>query len=209
MEPAAEHWANVWTSKHFDEVSWFQAESSVCSELVRRLSVPSDRIALVGVGASRLVDDLIAHGYTSIDAVDVSQGALDQLRHRLGEKAGGVRLVAADVCHVSFDGPVDVWHDRATLHFLTEPSDQAAYVVRSAKAVRSDGHLILATFSINGPEQCSGLNVVRHTPASLTALFGAAFELIDSFEDTHMTPWASEQEFLYAVFRRRNETMQS
>ncbi len=202
MQTPADHWANVWSSKHFDEVSWFQADSSTCSELVRGVSGPSDRVALVGVGASRLVDDLLAHGYNSIDAVDLSQDALDQLRIRLGERASGIRFVAADVRAVSFDSPIDVWHDRATLHFLTEPADQAAYAARAIEAVRAEGHVILATFSPNGPEQCSGLNVVRHSPSSLVDLFGHGFELIDSFEETHLTPWAFEQAFLYAVFRR-------
>jgi ubiquinone/menaquinone biosynthesis C-methylase UbiE len=206
METSADQWAHVWSSKHFDEVSWFQADSSTCRQLVQRVSGPSERIALVGVGASRLVDELISQGYSSITAIDLSQAALDQLRERLGDRTHGIRFVVADVRELSFDVPVDVWHDRATFHFLTDSSDQVAYAVRAAAAVRTDGHLILATFSPNGPAQCSGLDVIRHTAESLINVFGPAFEIVDSFEETHLTPWASEQAFLYALFRRTSES---
>jgi SAM-dependent methyltransferase len=187
---------------------------------VRRVSVPTDRVALLGVGASSLVLDLVASGYCSIDAVDLSRDALNQLKLRLdqglenidgvgktesvnGVQRGGVRFVASDVRNVHFDSLVDLWHDRATLHFLNDPLDQAQYASRAAESVRSGGHLIVATFGANGPEQCSGLPVTRHTSDSLQALFGDSFDLLDCFDVDHTTPWGSIQAFTYAVFQRK------
>ncbi len=179
-----------------------------------RVSVPSDRVALIGVGASSLVVDLVGRGYSSIDAVELSGAALDQLRVRLGESASVVRFVEADVRHVHFDelavvdglaeidSLVDVWHDRATLHFLNDNDDQVLYAQRAAASVRIGGRLIIATFSLNGPEQCSGLPVTRHSCDSLRSLFAESFEMLESFEDVHVTPWGSNQAFTYAVFQR-------
>jgi SAM-dependent methyltransferase len=170
--------------------------------LVHRVSVPSDRVAVIGSGASSLLPVLVGQGYVSIDAVDVSGAALEQLSERLGDVGSTVRFVEADARLVRFDTPIDVWHDRATFHFLTDPDDQAAYVSRAADAVRAGGHVVLATFAPDGPEQCSGLPVQRHDLASLVEVFGPVFVLVDSFGGSHVTPWGSTQAFLYCLFRR-------
>ena len=167
------------------------------------MSVPSSRVAIIGAGASSLVLDLVEHGYRSIEAVDLSRAALDQLGERLGDTAGVVRLVCADALDLVFDGQVDVWHDRATFHFLTDPDDQAEYANRATAAVRPGGHLIIATFAANGPEQCSGLPVARHSAAALSLRLAEGFDLIEAFGHDHVTPWGDVQPFTYAIFRRR------
>jgi SAM-dependent methyltransferase len=170
---------------------------------VRRVSVPSSKVALIGAGASALVLDLVQRGYRSIEAVDVSSAALHQLRERLGHAERAVHFVRADVLDVVFDGQVDVWHDRATFHFLVDPDDQARYASRATAAVRPGGHLIIATFAANGPEQCSGLPVARHSAAALGVRFAEGFDQIEAFGHDHVTPWGAVQPFTYAIFRRR------
>ena len=170
---------------------------------MRRVSVPSSRVALIGAGASALVLDLVQHGYRAIEAVDLSRGALDQLGERLGDAAGVVRLVGTDVLDLVFDGQIDVWHDRATFHFLIDPDDQAKYANRATAAVRPGGHLIIATFAADGPEHCSGLPVARHSTAALGVRFAEGFDQIEAFGHDHVTPWGDVQPFTYAIFRRR------
>jgi hypothetical protein len=60
---------------------------------------------------------------------------------------------------------------------------------------------VVATFGPGGPEQCSGLEVVRYEPDSLHAEFGAAFRKIASTTEHHVTPWGTEQEFVYCYCR--------
>lgn len=165
--------------------------------------MPTSRVALIGVGASALVLDLVHHGYQSLDAVDLAEAALDQLARLLGDDVDKVRRVCADAREVGFDGPLDVWHDRATFHFLTAAVDQAAYVARVHQTVRPGGHVVLATFSERGPAECSGLPVARHTVGALCELFGEAFSLIDTFERDHTTPWGAPQAFTHVLLARR------
>lgn len=160
----------------------------------------------MGAGASALVIELARSGYSSVDAVDVSSAGLEQLARLLGSDADKVRRVCADVREVRFDGPIDVWHDRATFHFLRSADDQAAYVQRVSEAVAPGGHVVLATFSESGPEQCSGLPVARHSVGALCEIFGELFELIDSFESCHTTPWGAGQSFTHVLFRRGQTT---
>ena len=162
----------------------------------------TSRVAVVGAGASALVLDLVRRGYQSLDAVDLAEAALDQLAGLLGDDARKVRCVCADVREVGFDGLIDVWHDRATFHFLTSPIDQAAYVRRASAAVRPGGHIVLATFSERGPAQCSGLPVARHSVATLSDRFAGSFELMSTFERDHTTPWGTPQSFTHALLRR-------
>lgn len=150
--------------------------------------------------------ELVADGYRSIDTIDISQGALDTLQDRLRERFGdgaaaGVRWVRADVREVSFDHPVDVWHDRATFHFLTDPADQTAYAQRAAAAVQPGGWLVMATFAPDGPQQCSGLFVARHSAESLANVL-TEFELTETFEQDHVTPWGTPQRFTHALLHR-------
>lgn len=157
---------------------------------------------MVGVGVSTLVADLLARGYRRLEAVDVSSPALSQLRAGLGRDATKVRLRHEDARSVTFDEPVDVWHDRAVFHFLVEPDDRAAYAQNAARAVPSGGHLVMATFGPTGPERCSGLPVARYDAASLADEFAPAFGLVATAAHEHITPWGSRQPFTYAVLRR-------
>ena len=170
---------------------------------MRRVSVPTDRIAVVGAGASALVLDLAAGGYRTIEAVDISAAALRLLCARLGSLAASVHCLCTDVRRVAFATQVDVWHDRATFHFLTDPADQRLYAGCAAASVAPGGYLVMATFSDRGPEQCSGLPVTRHSVASLVEVFAPEFDLVESFELDHTTPWGAPQSFLHAVFHRR------
>lgn len=168
-------------------------------------AVASDKdsgVVDVGGGASRLVDCLIAAGYTDLTVVDVSDAALDRARSRLGDLADRVIWRVADVRELRLGREVDVWHDRAVFHFLTAESDRAAYLEAVRTALRVGGHVVIATFAPSGPEQCSGLQVSRYSVEMLEDFFGPDFALVRSVEREHSIPWGGSQQFLYAVFRR-------
>ena len=100
------------------------------------------------------------------------------------------------------DGSVDVWHDRAVFHFLTEADDRARYVDQMNRALVVGGHAIIATFADDGPVRCSGLPVVHYTPDQLRLVLGASYGLESSLREQHVTPAGATQSFVYTVFRR-------
>jgi hypothetical protein len=63
--------------------------------------------------------------------------------------------------------------------------------------------VVMATFALDGPDKCSGLPVQRYSSATLAARLGPAFRLTHEAEETHETPWESEQRFIYATFQRQ------
>ena len=169
---------------------------------MRRVSVPDSRVAVAGAGVSALVRELVEYGYSHVDAIDLSQAALDQLRDCLGDRSRNVSFVCADVREVRLDGPADVWHDRATFHFLTEAADRRAYADRLCDSVSAGGHAVIATFSESGPEHCSGLPVARYSAESLHAEFADCFDLIESWTLDHLTPWGAAQSFTHVLLQR-------
>jgi hypothetical protein len=72
-------------------------------------------------------------------------------------------MLRTDVTDDWLADSMDIWHDRAVFHFLTDQADREAYLNRVARTVKPGGHVIIATFAADGPERCSGLPVVRYS----------------------------------------------
>jgi SAM-dependent methyltransferase len=197
------HWEGVYTSKGEQEVSWYQDNPAPSLELIALAGASSQTsIVDIGGGASRLVDHLLARGFQRLTVLDLSAAALDAAKARLGKKAQEVRWEVADFTRWNPPGRYDIWHDRAAFHFLTDEADQSAYAARVKQAVNSGGHVIIGTFAPDGPERCSGLPIVRHDAASLSAILGPDFKLIDERRHDHVTPWGAMQRFQFGTFRR-------
>jgi SAM-dependent methyltransferase len=156
----------------------------------------------VGGGASTLVDALLDRGFERLTVVDLAESSLNAARARLGRRAYHVRWLKEDARGLHLPRPVDLWHDRAVFHFLTEPADQEAYLSSLRKAVRPEGYVIIATFAPEGPQECSGLPVERYDAEKLSHRLGPDFRLLQSMKIPHTTPWGSTQEFTYCLFRR-------
>jgi len=192
------HWESVYDTREPTEVSWYQAAAARSLELVRATGEPRTAAILdVGGGASTLVDDLLASGYSDVTVLDLAANALDRARARLGESATRVEWVEADVTHFRPQREYAIWHDRAVFHFLTGEEERVRYLEVLREALRPRGHFILATFGPQGPRRCSGLDVRRYAVEDLTTLLGPGFELRRHLLEDHRTPAGVSQQFLY------------
>jgi SAM-dependent methyltransferase len=205
-EAKADHWQSVYRAKSATDVSWFRPHLEVSLELMKQAGLnPSSRVVDIGAGASTLVDDLIGLGVRTITALDLSAESLDVAKKRLGVRAANVCWRVGDVSHFDFEpDSVDIWHDRAALHFLIDPADASAYVANATHAITPGGYAVIGCFASDGPEKCSGLTVVRREADDIAKLFGEAFTLVDSRREPHVTPWGSTQSFAYALLRKRS-----
>lgn len=163
--------------------------------------LPRGAVIDVGGGASPLAGRLLNLGY-SVAVLDIAPAAMERAQHALRERASLVRWLVADVTAIKSVGRFDLWHDRATFHFLTDPAHRKRYLNLLRRAVPVGGHAIIATFAKTGPTKCSGLDVVRYDAESLARELGRGFTLLKSVPETHLTPWGTQQDFQYAVFRR-------
>jgi trans-aconitate methyltransferase len=197
------HWESVYQTRGEREVSWFEESPAISLDLIHATGVSSEASIIdIGGGASRLVDALLDEGFRAITVLDLSEHALAATQARLGARSAKVKWIAADVTAWQPFEIYDVWHDRATLHFLTDEMDRATYVTRLAQAVHPGGHVIIGTFALDGPDQCSGLPVIRYDAGSLAALLGPSFDLVERRSHAHQTPTGTIQRFQFSRFRR-------
>lgn len=199
------HWEHIYETKAPTQVSWYQEHAQFSLQHIQNTGIrKTGHIIDVGGGSSTLVDDLLVAGFEHISVLDVSGTALQLARQRLGARAAQVNWIEADITQADLpEQAYDLWHDRAVFHFLTQPADRQRYVNIVRHAIRPGGHVIVATFAPDGPERCSGLEVVRYSSQSLHGEFGASFELVDSTHETHRTPFGTEQKFIYCYCRRQ------
>ena len=196
------HWEQVYQTRQPTEVSWYAPHLTDSLRLIREVAQPSARIIDVGGGASTLVDDLLDAGYGNVTVLDISETAMQRARSRLGNRAADVTWVQADVTAASLPGVAyDLWHDRAVFHFLTEETERRAYVQTLRRKLKPAGHVVIGTFSLSGPERCSGLNVVRYDATALQRELGPGFILTASEEPVHVTPGGKQQRFALCRFQ--------
>jgi SAM-dependent methyltransferase len=202
------HWEEVYAARGPAEMSWHQADPRLSLALIDATGAGSDASLIdVGGGASTLVDHLLDAGHRSITVLDIAEGAIQQARARLGERADTVTWLVQDISAGLPGRHYDIWHDRAVFHFLTDAGDRRRYLAALRQALRPGGHLILATFAPDGPTQCSGLRVMRYSRESLSETLGGHFRLVESLAEAHRTPRGALQHFVYCRYTRNAAAM--
>lgn len=204
MSEKKSHWENIYATKKPEDVSWYQASLEKSLALIASTGIGSDgQIIDVGGGASTLVDDLLAQGYRNVTVLDLSATALAAAKARLGSRAQAVTWIEADITGAVLPHHhYDIWHDRAVFHFLTRAEDRRRYVETLLHALKPGGHVIIASFGPDGPQQCSGLDIMRYGPEQMHAEFGSGFKLVHSVTEKHVTPFGKEQDFIYCYCRK-------
>lgn len=197
------HWENVYSVKRAQETSWYQNKPRISLDMIQQSGIGKNAAMIdVGGGASRLVDYLLDLGFNDLSVLDISAAALKQARDRLGAAASGVEWIEADVTHYVPRRTYDLWHDRAAFHFLTDAGDRQSYVHTLSRALKPGGTAIIATFAPDGPEKCSGLNIVRYDSTSLGKELGTKYQLESREYERHVTPAQREQSFGFYCFRK-------
>lgn len=204
MDSYKQHWENVFSTKAPGEVSWFQTYPKTSMEFVNLFNVPLDaNIIDIGGGDSNFADALLDKGFKNIYVLDISSNAIERARKRLGERASKVNWIVSDITEFKPQVQFDLWHDRAAFHFLTTEESIHKYVSIAAEAIKKDGHLILGTFSENGPKKCSGLDIKQYSAASMLARFEDSFEQVKCITEDHLTPFNTVQNFVFCSFKKK------
>jgi ubiquinone/menaquinone biosynthesis C-methylase UbiE len=200
-----QHWEEVYQKRDSaTDLSWYQRYPTKSLELILACgSSKSHPVLDIGGGASLLVDSLLEARFERVSVLDISSAALAISQERLGTRASQVTWIEADVTRFAAPHRYYVWHDRAVLHFLTEPEERAGYLRSLRNCLMPGGYLVMATFAKDGPSRCSGLPVVRYDAQSLCELIGPGFELLEQKTETHVTPWHTEQRFGWYRLQRQ------
>lgn len=197
------HWENIYATKQLNEVSWYQPKPETSLDLIFKLNPQkNDAIIDIGGGDSFLVDHLLDMGFTNLTVLDISENAINRAKERLKDKADLVKWIVSDITKFEPSQQYDIWHDRAAFHFLTEEADRIKYIEISNKAIKPGKHLIIGTFSVNGPFKCSGIEIKQNNEESLTETFKEYFKKIKCEVSDHATPFNTVQNFIFCVFNK-------
>lgn len=198
------HWESIYNTKALTEVSWYQSIPKPSLEFFQSLDVDQHaKIIDVGGGDSFLVDHLLLAGYSNITVLDISEAAIERAKKRLGVEATKVNWIVADITTFQTDEKFDVWHDRAAFHFLNTNQDVQNYVERVHHFTSNKSHLIVGTFSMDGPLKCSGIPIRQYSKESLNEVFSSMWTEMESKILVHHTPFETDQEFVFSVFSKK------
>jgi SAM-dependent methyltransferase len=198
---AKDHWENVYRHKQPNEVSWTQNVPQTSLNFIHSFNIPkSSSIIDVGAGDSKLVDFLLDEEFKNITVLDISENALERAKKRLGPKGENVKWIVSDITNFTPVEKYDVWHDRATFHFLTSVEQIQQYISIAKQSVNE--YLIVGTFSQNGPKKCSGLDIKQYSEKELEHVMSDGFNKIRCIEEEHITPFNTRQQFIFCGFQK-------
>lgn len=201
------HWNNAYQKAPINSLGWYEEDPVPSMNLITECNLPNDALIFnAGVGAATLIELLLNKGYTNIIVNDIAVAALTELKNNLTEhKNAEVKFIVDDLTNPSELlklKNVDLWHDRAVLHFFTTEEQQKAYFDLIRKVIKPKGYVILAEFNLDGAKKCSGLDVFNYNEDMLQERLGKGFKLLKSFNYTYTQPSGGLREFVYTLFQR-------
>ncbi|MFD2551659.1 class I SAM-dependent methyltransferase [Bizionia sediminis] len=204
--PLQTHW-NTAYNKDDTELGWFEANPEQTMKLVHETNLNKQaRILNVGSGTTTLIDTLLNAGYTNLIANDLSAVALQKLQKRIKASHNyNLNCVEDDLTNpqkLQHLETVDLWIDRAVLHFFLTEKEQEAYFNLVRRMVSKNGFVLIAVFATNGAEKCCGLNLKRYDTAMLQTKLGPNFKLISSFNYTFINPFGGKRPYIYTLFQK-------
>ena len=105
-----DHWEKIYETRNTEEVSWYQASPEVSVKIIEENKLPLDaKIIDIGGGDSLFVDFLLDLGFENITVLDISEKANDKAKIRLGERAGNVKWIIADITEFQTEEKYDFW----------------------------------------------------------------------------------------------------
>lgn len=197
------HWETIYKTKETKDVSWFQPTPETSLSFIKEFNIPlGAKIIDVGGGDSMLVDHLLDLGYQNLTVLDISAAALEKAKKRLGDSAMEVQWIVADVAQFQPTEAYDFWHDRAAFHFLTEEEEIQNYVTTLQNSLNPKGLAVIGTFSLEGPQKCSGIAIKQYSEATLTNRLAPYLDKIKCVTLDHITPSNMLQNFIFCCFRK-------
>jgi cyclopropane fatty-acyl-phospholipid synthase-like methyltransferase len=201
------HWNEAYLNNKTEKLGWFEEKSEQTLTLIKEARLSEDALILnVGAGSSTLIDNLLADGFSNIIANDLSEEALESLKNRIG-KNDKVKFIVDNLLNPSKLNKlenIDLWNDRAVLHFFLKEAEIKAYFNLLKKVLKANGFVIISVFAKNGAEKCCGLLVKRYDMEMLSNELGTDFKLKNSFNYTFVNPFGAERPYIYALFQRIN-----
>jgi SAM-dependent methyltransferase len=201
------HWNNAYRKTPVNSLGWYEENPNPSLELIDSCNLEKESVIFnPGAGATTLIEQLLDKGYSNIIVNDIAVASLTELSKSLtNHKNSNVQFIVDDLTNPSELlklKNIDLWHDRAVLHFFTEQQQQEAYFKLLKTILKPNGYVILAEFNLEGAKKCCGLNVINYNEIMLQERLGVDFKLLKTFNYTYTQPSGNTREYIYTLFQR-------
>lgn len=200
------HWNKAYGSKPHESLGWYEKDVTPTLKMIEKADLAKDsRVLVVGAGSTTLIDALVEESYSQLIASDISEVSLDNLKERIKEGSETVTYIVDDLTSpeklIELE-QVDMWIDRAVLHFFVEEKDRETYFNLLKKLVKTGGYVLLAEYNLEGAIKCAGLPVHRYSNPMFEKYVGDAFELVETFNHIYTMPSGDLRPYIYSLFKR-------
>lgn len=204
MKSSSQHWDAIFSGTEDSKLGWYEKESTQTMNLLNQVpKLECSTAFLPGSGTSVLIEELLS---MSVKLVlnDISSEALNQVKDRLGDKSVDITWVCQDIAQPFRDSipEVDLWVDRAVLHFLTNENDVSGYFDNLKSMVKIGGYALFAEFSKTGALKCAGLKLHRYSVEEISEHLGSSFKVIEQFNHTYINPFGDPRPYIYVLYQR-------
>lgn len=196
-----EHWNSIFNKTDDNKLGWWENETSQTLKFIENININSfTNIFLAGAGTSVLVDELIKQDCNLI-LNDISFIALEKLKLRL-KNSSKLDFFQYDLSKPFVKENIDIWIDRAVLHFLLKEKDIEIYFENLNKNLRIGSFALFAQFKIGGATSCASLEIKQYDIYELSKRLGENFELILNENYDFINPFGNKKEYVYALYKR-------
>ncbi len=204
MKSSSKHWDAVFSGTEDSKLGWYEKDASQTLRLLNLIPQwKNSTVFLPGAGTAALIEELLSNGVKLI-LNDISKEALNRVKSRLGDECKGIKWLGQDIAQSINEAiqEVDIWIDRAVLHFLIDENDIKGYFENVKSTLKVDGYAIFAEFSKIGATRCAGLTVHRYSIEEISEYLGSSFKLISHFDYTYVNPHGDPKPYIYTLYQR-------
>jgi ubiquinone/menaquinone biosynthesis C-methylase UbiE len=205
MSPQNEYWNTIFSTNADSQLGWYEQDASQTLKFLEQIAQAKPAtIFLAGAGTSTLVDVLLVREHQLV-LNDISDEALNKLKIRHAQNQDLIWLHADISKPISREIPlVDIWIDRAVLHFLLEETDIQGYFKNLQSTIKPGGYALLAEFSTAGAQKCAGLEVRRYSLEEMTRRMDSGFQLVKHEEYAYINPSGDPRPYIYALYKKQD-----
>ena len=206
MKSFDKHWDKIFCTTEDAKLGWYEKDASQTLELLNRIPRwVNSTVFLPGVGTSVLVEELLSRGVKLV-LNDISIEALNRVQSRVGDECKDIIWLCQDISQPVKDvvPNVDIWIDRAVLHFLTGEDDIEGYFENVKSTLKIDGYAIFSEFSRTGAPKCAGLTLHRYSVEELSERLGTEFKLLAHYDYNYINPRGDSRPYIYTLYKREN-----
>ena len=201
------HWETAYLNNSIEDLGWYEDDPVVSLDLINKCNLSRNSMIFhAGAGATKLIQKLKDDGYSNICVNDISKSSIDKLKSSISN-IDGLSFVVDDLTNskelLNLD-MIDLWHDRAVLHFFIQQSQQDAYFNLLRSKVKDGGYVIFSEFAIDGAKKCCGLNILNYSDEMFKERLGDNFYLLESFKHLYKHPSnGNTRKYIYSLFKRK------